>query len=76
MLKDLLEHIRTVHFALVVAASAMLIASLSNAKTPLEGAHNDAVALKYLSDEFPEIRRRVTTFAQGYAKARSPSSRF
>jgi hypothetical protein len=53
-MKDLVEHIRTVHFTLLIVALVLTAALQIEKKRPLERAADDAEALLQLTERWPE----------------------
>jgi hypothetical protein len=61
-MKDLVEHIRTVHFTLVVTCMVLLLATLHEARRPLMRAYEQALAIQRL--DMNAVNKEVLRVAQ------------
>jgi hypothetical protein len=68
-LKDLVEHIRTVHFTLLVVCLVLLATSFEEKKRPLVRADEDARAVEELSREKDAVLDRINDAAANAASA-------
>jgi hypothetical protein len=65
-MKDLVEHIRFVHFTLQVIALALVLTSLQSPKPRLQRAYEDAAAIQLLNNNYGEF---IDNFQNGIANA-------
>src|ERR1019366_3227933 len=63
MKKDLLEQMRTVHFALMITAVALIAAGFGSTPQPLQNAKADAERIKYLGDSHLDLDRSLAAIA-------------
>lgn len=63
-LKELVKHLRTVHFTLAVLGLVLFVAALEPPKAPLQRAYDDAVAILHLSEHWTEWGQQFTDAAQ------------
>ena len=59
MLKDLIEHIRAVHFALVLASTVLLVGALTRPSRAHEQASRDAQAIAGLAQHTGDLLARI-----------------
>lgn len=69
--KDLVDHIRTVHFALLTICAALIIVSLDSKVLPVSQALTQATQILDLQKQWPEVQRIATSSAADKSVQRS-----
>src|ERR1051326_4860814 len=72
MLKDLVEHMRTVHFALLVTSVALIAAGFGDVKKSIENARDDASKIEQLAEHLEDLQIAMQAAANRAFKSRYP----